>query len=167
MGKQSLINWDGRHKSWAFWWSVGFGSGLLKPAPGTWGSLFGLCIGYILLQQPFALLALLGGSLVITGISTVCISLIEEASGIHDAPEIVVDEIAGQWVALAPLAILPYSWFELSISFFLFRLFDIWKPWPIGPLDKKVSGGFGVMIDDLVAGIFAAISLVLIIQIIL
>ncbi|PCI64492.1 MAG: phosphatidylglycerophosphatase A [Kordiimonadales bacterium] len=159
MAKETLSNWDGRFKSIAYWWAVGFGSGLMRPAPGTWGSLLGLVFGYGILQLPFAFALLLGGAAFVTALSIWSINAIEAATGVHDAPEIVIDEIAGQWIAMAPLALLPYDWRALALSFVLFRIFDIIKPWPIGPLDKKVSGGFGVMIDDIVAGIIAALLL--------
>jgi phosphatidylglycerophosphatase A len=156
LAKETLSNWSGRFKSAAFWWSVGFGSGLMRPAPGTWGSLLGLGLGYIILTLPYAGWLLLVGAAVITVISIRAIGAIERATGVHDAPEIVIDEVAGQWIAMLPLAFLPFSAFELGLSFALFRLFDIIKPWPIGPLDRNVSGGFGVMVDDLVAGAIAA-----------
>jgi len=159
MSKQSLARWENRHKSLAYWWAIGFGAGLLRPAPGTWGSLLGLGVGYFMLPSPWAIWLLVAGALLVTVISVAAIGNIERAAGIHDAPEIVIDEIAGQWVAMVPLALLPYGWFELSLSFLLFRIFDIVKPWPIGLLDKKVNGGFGVMIDDLVAGTISAILL--------
>lgn len=162
MAKQSLSGWDGRFKSLAFWWSVGLGSGLLRPAPGTWGSLVGLGLGYGLLMSPFAPWLLVFGALVITVVSIKSISVIERETGVHDAPEIVIDEIAGQWLAMLPLAFLPHGWIEVWLSFLFFRLFDILKPWPIGPLDKKVSGGFGVMVDDLVAGVIAAAILLMV-----
>jgi len=159
MGKKSLIEWPDRYKSIAFWWSVGFGAGLLRPAPGTWGSLLGLIIGLAFLQLAYSGWVLAIGAAVVTMLSIHCISSIEAACGVHDAPEIVIDEIAGQWIAMIPLALLPFSWLALVLSFVLFRIFDILKPWPIGLLDKKVSGGLGVMVDDLVAGLFAAICL--------
>jgi len=164
MAKQSLSGWNKRYRSFAFWWSVGFGAGLLRPAPGTWGSILGLGIGYFLLQLPYAAGVLVLGALLITVISIFAIGVIEKSAGVHDAPEIVIDEIAGQWLAMVPLAFLPYGWLELGLSFLLFRIFDIIKPWPIGPLDRKVSGGFGVMVDDLVAGVIAAAILAMLMR---
>ena len=112
-----------------------------------------------MLLQPHAAWLLILGAAVVTGISIFAIGKIEESTGIHDAPEIVIDEIAGQWLAMVPLVFMPYGWVELGLSFLLFRIFDILKPWPIGPLDRKVSGGFGVMVDDLVAGVIAGVIL--------
>jgi len=156
MAKQSLNSWEGRYKSPAYWWSVGFGVGLLRPAPGTWGSLLGFFLGYFILLQTHAQWLLIFGAAFVTVVSVVAIGRIEKATGVHDAPEIVIDEIAGQWLAMVPLALLPFDWLALGLSFLLFRVFDILKPWPIGPLDRKVNGGFGVMVDDLVAGVIAA-----------
>ena len=83
--------------------------------------------------------------------------------GVHDAPGIVFDEIAGFAVAATPLIGALHShlplWLGLPLAFGLFRLFDIWKPWPIRQLDAKVHGGFGIMLDDLVAGRYAAATL--------
>jgi phosphatidylglycerophosphatase A len=73
--------------------------------------------------------------------------------GVHDHGGIVWDEFVGFWIAMAAL---PVSWISLILGFMLFRLFDILKPWPISWLDKKVSGGFGIMIDDVIAGLAAA-----------
>lgn len=73
-----------------------------------------------------------------------------------DPQWIVLDEIAGMWLAVS---LLDPSWLSYSLGFLLFRLFDIWKPWPIGWIDQKVKGGLGVMLDDYVAGLFAALLL--------
>jgi len=72
--------------------------------------------------------------------------------GVHDHPGIVWDEFVGFWITLWAV---PQGWPWLLAGFVLFRIFDILKPWPIGPLDKKVKGGFGIMIDDVIAGIMA------------
>ena len=158
--KESLVNWNNRFKSPSFWWAVGFGSGLIRPAPGTWGSLLGVLLGVPLLLAPSPFFALMAGVLAVTAISIFAINSIERQTGVHDAPEIVIDEVAGQWLAMLPLAFVPdYGIAELLASFILFRIFDIIKPWPIVLLDRHVSGGFGVMVDDLVAGVFAAAAL--------
>lgn len=133
-----------------------FGVGLLRPAPGTWGSLAAVIVGYLLVSGGLSLVVLLTSIALITLLSIWAINDIEAKSGIHDAGEIVIDEVAGQWLALVPFYFFKGSLLGYAAAFLLFRLFDIWKPWPIGFLDKHVSGGFGVMVDDLVAGIFAA-----------
>ncbi|WND02327.1 phosphatidylglycerophosphatase A [Temperatibacter marinus] len=161
MAKHSLKNWNNRLKSPAYWWSTFFGIGMIKWAPGTWGSLFGAMAGYGLILLGFDWVMLLAASLVVTLLSVRAIDHIEKETGIHDSGEIVIDEVAGQWIAMIPLT---FAGSELTLetiaySFALFRLFDILKPWPIGWLDKKVSGGFGVMVDDIVAGLMAAFCL--------
>ncbi len=159
MAKQPISNWPDRYKYISFWWSTLFGVGLFKPAPGTWGSLAAVALGYIMIENGLSLFALLALTALITIISIWAINDIETKSGIHDAGEIVIDEVAGQWLALVPFYFFTSHFAGYLLAFALFRLFDIWKPWPIGPIDKKVSGGFGVMVDDLVAGLFAAAAL--------
>ncbi len=156
--KHDLNSWQGRYKSPYFWLVTFFGSGLLKPAPGTWGSLAGLLLGIGLLQT--AGLAVFAAAIIgVTILGTFSINKVEDASGIHDAPEIVIDEVAGVWIAMLPFYFSTASWWGFAAAFALFRFFDIIKPWPIGWLDKRVSGGFGVMIDDIVAGIFALVGI--------
>lgn len=159
MAKQPINSWPDRKQHISFWWSTFFGVGLLKPAPGTWGSLAALFVGYLLISNGISLVALLVLTGIITAVSVWAINDIEKKSGIHDAGEIVIDEVAGQWLAFVPFYFFSADLMAYAIAFVLFRLFDIWKPWPIGPLDKHVSGGFGVMVDDLVAGGFAALVL--------
>jgi phosphatidylglycerophosphatase A len=79
-----------------------------------------------------------------------------EILGVHDHGGIVWDEMAGYWIAMA---VTPVTWQTVFAGFLLFRLFDIWKPWPISWCDKKVHGGAGIMLDDVIAGVFAAILL--------
>lgn len=157
MTKQSLRAWDGRTKSIGFWWVTVFGVGMLKPAPGTWGSAVGAIIGYFMLRSGMNILDLIVCAAALTVLSSWLINNIEQATGFHDAPEIVVDEVAGQWLAFLPLVGMASSPLLFLLAFGLFRLFDILKPWPIRWLDIHVDGGFGVMVDDLLAGVFAAI----------
>jgi phosphatidylglycerophosphatase A len=89
--------------------------------------------------------------------------------GVDDHRSLVWDEFIGQWLALLPLsgALLSaptLSWWMPLAGFALFRLFDVWKPWPIRWLDRRVKGGFGVMIDDVIAGVFAAIALAVLLR---
>lgn len=156
--KQSINSWQGRYGSPYFWLVTFFGAGLLKPAPGTWGSLAGLLVGIVFIQIA-GLATFLAAIIGITIIGTLSIDRVERESGIHDAPEIVIDEVAGMWIALLPFYYSPATWWGFGLAFALFRFFDIIKPWPIGWLDKKVSGGFGVMIDDIIAGVFAFIGI--------
>ncbi|UTW54018.1 phosphatidylglycerophosphatase A [Kordiimonas sp. SCSIO 12610] len=157
MAKQSLQTWNGRYKSIAFWFTTGFGSGLLRPAPGTWGSLAGVAIALALLYLHVSSMAFAALIIISFALSIFAINTIEKKTGIHDAPEIVIDEFVGQWIVMIPLFFEPHFdwqniWPYALGAFILFRIFDIIKPWPINWLDKRVSGGFGVMIDDVIAG---------------
>ena len=134
--------------------SLGFGSGLLKPAPGTWGTLAALPIwwfGLAELSWPIYLLMLL----MTFAVGVFLCGYTAKALGTHDHGAIVWDEFVGVWIALA---LLPKTWVALLLGFIFFRIFDIIKPYPIKLLDKHVHGGFGIMIDDVLAGIFAWIG---------
>jgi len=131
--------------------AFGFGAGLAPRAPGTCGTLVAVPI--------WLALSGFGMPLRITAVAVICLAgfwLCGESArrlGEHDHPGIVWDEIAG--FLLAMLAA-PRGWIWVAAGFGLFRLFDIWKPWPIRDLDRGMSGGIGIMMDDLVAGLFAA-----------
>ena len=153
--KQSLSSWGGRWRSVPFWLATGLGSGLIRPAPGTWGSLFGLAAGYGLITFGVNIWLFISLIIGVTLIGNYVIDEIEKASGVHDAPEIVIDEVAGMWIALLPVFHIANAELVFIATFILFRVFDIWKPFPIGWVDTKVNGGFGVMADDLIAGIYA------------
>ena len=135
------------------------GSGLSPKAPGTAGSLAALIVGVLLLQvMPIPTLFMITLAITIIGIFE--INKYEKETGTHDDKSIVIDEVAGMWIALmmalstAKSLEYPYAT-ELAIigSFAAFRLFDIWKPSFIGTIDEKVKGGLGVMGDDIIAGI--------------
>ncbi len=133
--------------------AVGFGSGLLKPAPGTWGTLVAAVI-YILLMEltsPGLMAYLVLVFLAFLAGIYLCDRAAKDA-GTHDHPAIVWDEFVGFFVTMIAV---EQTLLNIALGFALFRLFDIWKPWPIGALDKSLSGGFGIMIDDVVAGVFA------------
>jgi phosphatidylglycerophosphatase A len=136
--------------------AFGFGSGLLPAAPGTWGTL--AAVPCYLLMAPLSLpwylfllaLAFLAG-----------IWICGQASkdlGVHDHGGIVWDEIVGYLVAMA---LVPATLFWVLIGFVLFRFFDILKPWPIGYMDRKIGGGLGIMLDDLLAGVYALLVMYL------
>lgn len=131
-----------------------FGYAGLSPwAPGTVGSaaaiLPGLAILYFLSEQTLFLAAIL-----LSAIAVKVIDRYEERVGTHDASLIVIDEVAGMWLALA---LSGGTLLQVVLSFFLFRWLDIWKPSVIGRIDRDVKGGLGVMGDDLLAGVFAGI----------
>jgi len=149
--------------------AVGFGSGLSPKAPGTFGTLAAIPLFYLLLMltMEWYIAVLVVSSLVGFWFCDVT----SKAMGVHDHKAIVWDEFVGFWITMLPAFIyvdgvsnqggVPILW--VVIGFILFRFFDIIKPFPISWLDKKVSGGFGIMIDDIVAGLFAAIGLYFII----
>lgn len=140
-----------------FFLTVGF-SGLSPKAPGTVGSFVSLILGLFLLEflhtSTLFLLAFL-----ITVIAIKQIDIYEKEIGIHDSGEIVIDELAGMWIALAICGINSENMIYLApLAFIFFRIFDIYKPSIIGRIDRDVKGGLGVMGDDIVAGIAGGIS---------
>lgn len=139
-----------------------FGVGLLPFAPGTWGSIAGL-LGYMYLVVYLSLGAqtIISLTVVITIFSIwICYLATKDLeSADRDQKSIVIDELAGLWIALLPIAgllmikeVLVYGF----LAFVLFRIFDIWKPFPISLIDKNMKNGLGVVLDDLIAGIYAA-----------
>ena len=140
-----------------FFLTVGF-SGLSPKAPGTVGSFVSLIIGLFLLEfLHVSTLFLL--SLLITVIAIKQIDIYEKEVGMHDGKEIVIDELAGMWIALAICGINSENMiFMAPLAFIFFRIFDIWKPSIIGRIDREVKGDLGVMGDDVVAGIAAGIA---------
>lgn len=125
------------------------GIGLLRPAPGSWASAAALAPGIALLwlAGPWALLAAVG----LAAVSRLLRSFPPGAC--RDHPAIVIDKVAGQWVALAPALASPPLW---GAALLLFRLFDIWKPWPVAVLERRLPSALGVMADDPAAGAMAA-----------
>lgn len=137
--------------------AFGFGSGLAPKAPGTFGTLVGVPIYWLLQPLPPVYYGVLVAVSFLIGIS-LC-GRTSRDLGVHDHGGIVWDEIVGYLVTMLWA---PKGWLWMVIGFVLFRFFDILKPWPISWFDRKVSGGFGVMLDDLIAGLFAAVILVMI-----
>jgi len=134
--------------------ALGFGTGLAAKAPGTFGTLVGIPLFLIMQSLPVAIYCLNTIILFLVGI-WICDRTAREL-GVHDHPGIVWDEVVGY---LVTMIMAPTGWLWIIVGFVLFRIFDIWKPWPIRIIDQQVSGGFGIMFDDLIAGIFALISL--------
>jgi len=130
--------------------ALGFGSGLMPKAPGTFGTLAAIPV-YILCKDLSLFNYLLFISIVTVAGVFIC-QYTSDALKVHDHPGIVIDEFAGYFITMIAI---PFSWQWMLAGFLLFRLFDIIKPWPISWLDKKVHGGFGIMIDDVLAGFFA------------
>ena len=141
----------------AGWIASGFGSGLSPVAPGTAGSAVALLPWFALreLSLPIFAVALLLAFALGVRASNIVIAQIR----IDDPGVIVWDEFVGQWIALAPLLWFVRGWPWIIIGFVLFRLFDIFKPWPVSWADRSIKGGLGVMLDDVLAGLYAAIVL--------
>ncbi len=132
--------------------AFGFGSGLAPFAPGTFGTLMAIPLYLLMMQLSLVPYLILVAIVCITGV-WIC-DKSSELLGVHDHGGIVWDEFAGFFITMIAA---PAGWIWIVIGFALFRLFDIWKPWPISLLDKKVEGGLGIMVDDIVAGIYALI----------
>lgn len=130
-----------------------FYSGCMKKAPGTFGTIAALIPAFFILKY-LGVQTLFLLSVLIFLVSIRIIDDYEEKSGIHDDKHIVIDEAAGVFLALA---ICGQSLFTFIFSFIMFRIFDIKKPSIIGKIDKKVKGGLGVMLDDMIAGAFAGL----------
>lgn len=140
------------------------GVGYIRPAPGTWGSLVALPWAWLLhVIAGFPLLVLA----VVVGFAKGWWATAQMTKGAdnHDPSEIVVDEVVGQWIAVLPLSYAAWRmeidilnlWPGWIAAFVLFRLFDIWKPWLVGWADRR-NDALGVMLDDVIAGIFAALG---------
>jgi len=134
--------------------ALGFGAGALPKAPGTWGTLMALPFYLLLARLPVP--EYLALTIVLFALGIWICGKAGRVLGVQDHGAIVWDEMVGFWVTMAAA---PSGWLWIVVGFVLFRLFDIWKPWPISWLDRRVSGGFGVMADDVLAGIYAALCL--------
>jgi len=134
--------------------SFGFGSGLSPVAPGTMGTLVAIPI-FLVLATFSPVIYLL---FVIITFSIGCWSSgrTAEALNVHDHSGIVIDEIVGY---LITMILVPVTWYWVILGFLLFRLFDIWKPWPISIIDKQLKGGLGIMLDDVLAALYSLLSL--------
>ena len=142
----------------AFWISCGFGSGLVPKAPGTFGSLAALISGMALLAIGPALLPLAAAGAVVGGLWAIQACGADQAAD-GDPGWVVIDEFAGQWIAMLPLVLLPegavWNLASLALAFLAFRALDILKPGPIGWADRQ-AGAAGIMADDVIAGVLAA-----------
>jgi len=138
--------------------------GHLRPAPGTWGSLAALPVAWVI-YMPFGPWGLIAGIAIACGLGLWATAQETRGKTDHDPSEIVIDEVAGQWIALLPIAFgaanndvsITALWPGWIAAFALFRLFDITKWGPVGWADR-MHGPIGVMLDDVIAGIFAAIG---------
>ena len=143
-----------RPRSALHWIAFGAGAGLAPRAPGTAGTAVAIPIYLAVGTEPPAVYAAVVAFLVIAGV-WVCGRTARDL-GVHDHPGIVLDEIAGFLVAMTAL---PFDWRWAVAGFVAFRLFDIVKPWPVSLVDRRVGGGLGIMLDDVIAGALACAAL--------
>jgi phosphatidylglycerophosphatase A len=132
-----------------------FGIGRLPGAPGTWASVAALPVAWVI-QSAFGSIGLLTAGVALLVVGGWAADAFERASGRRDPAEVVVDEVAGQWLTLVPVSPDPVI-YVLGLA--LFRLADITKPWPVSWLERRFSGGFGIMIDDVAAAAYAGLCL--------
>ncbi len=137
--------------------ALGAGSGLAPKAPGTFGTLAAVPMVFLMPSNLAVYCVII---LVLFALGVWLCDTCANNLGVHDHPAIVFDEWVGYLITMIAA---PRSLWFVALGFVLFRLFDVLKPWPIGVADKRVSGGLGIMVDDVIAGIFAAITLQLII----
>jgi len=141
------------------WWLATWGGmGLLPWAPGSFASLAALPLAWLLMAAG-GIWLLLAATLAVFVIGIWAAERYMAAVGIHDPTAVVIDEIPGQWLTLAVVPLDPLAYL---LGFVLFRVCDVLKPWPVSWLDRRVSGGFGVMIDDIGAALYAGGALWLI-----
>jgi phosphatidylglycerophosphatase A len=148
---------------WAWTVATFFGTGLLKPGPGTWGSLAATIIWYFALRTSHlsgwtSVVVTLLGVLVVTAIGIPAGTIVERECGREDPGFVVIDEVAGQWLVLA---VTPLEWRHALLGLALFRLFDIVKPWPARQLER-LHGGTGIILDDLAAGVWGLLVMLLV-----
>ena len=138
--------------------STWFGAGLLPKAPGTWGSAAALPFAWAI-ASAWGGWGLLAASLLCFLVGWAAAEVYLRRTGADDPGEVVIDEVAGQWLVLAVAPLDPL--FYLA-GFVLFRLFDIRKPWPVNWADSTLPGGLGVMADDMLAGVYGMLVLLLV-----
>lgn len=141
--------------------STWFGAGLLPKAPGTWGSLAALPFAWIIARAggwPALSLA----TLIVFCVGCWAADRTAGAVGIADPGCIVIDEVAGQWLVLL---VTPPDLGRYLVGFVLFRIFDITKPWPASWADRQIKGGLGIMLDDVFAGLYGLIVMLLLAQV--
>lgn len=139
--------------------ATGFGSGLLKPAPGTWGSLAGLGFAIFLWEWTACKAVFAVLTVVAFAFGCYCCEKTSRDLGKHDDGRIVWDEMVAIWLIFIFLP--EYNWLYYGLTFLFFRLFDIWKPQPIRYFDDRLGGGFGIMFDDILAAVYSLAALYL------
>lgn len=139
------------------WLAFGFGAGLAPKAPGTVGTLAAIPFFWFIQDLPLAVYLVVVFLGFLVGIYLCGITA--KALDCHDHPGIVWDEMVGYWLTMI---LAPGGWGWIALGFCLFRLFDIWKPWPIAWIDRRIHGGLGIMLDDVLAAVYAWMILQLI-----
>lgn len=132
--------------------AFGLGSGTIPFAPGTFGTL--MAIPFYLLLEPLPLKIYVSFVVIFIVISSLICAKVSRAIKVHDHPGMCIDEFAGFFVTMINA---PHGIGWIVLGFLLFRLFDIWKPWPISFIDEHMHGGFGMVLDDVLAGIYALV----------
>ena len=129
-----------------------FGSGLLPKAPGTWGSLAALPFAVVIVALA-GTWGLIAAAILAALVGVWAAGVYAARSGQEDPQRVVIDEVAGQWLALVPVALDLRLY---AVAFLAFRFFDIVKVWPARAIDRELKGGWGIVLDDIVAGLYAA-----------
>jgi phosphatidylglycerophosphatase A len=130
-----------------------FGAGLLPAAPGTWGSFAALPCAWAI-RSLWGVTGLAVGTALVVAVGWWAAATVAEASAVKDPGAVVIDEVAAQWLVLLAAPLDPLAW---ALAFLLFRIFDIWKPWPVRWADRRIRGGLGIMLDDLLAAVYAVL----------
>jgi phosphatidylglycerophosphatase A len=158
---EEIISKNGTNNGGLRWWhparlaATWFGAGDLPKAPGTWGSAVALPFAW-LIHWAGGVPALAVATVLVFGVGIWASAVYAAQSGTSDPGPVVIDEVAGQWLTLL---VVPRDPLLYALGFVFFRAFDILKPWPISWADKRVKGGLGIMLDDVIAAAFAAILL--------
>jgi phosphatidylglycerophosphatase A len=133
-----------------------FGAGLLPGMPGTWGSLAALPCAWAIRSLSGAA-GLASAAIIVFAVGCWAAGTLAKTSGVKDPGAVVIDEVAAQWMVVLPAPLDPLSY---AGAFLLFRMFDVWKPWPVRLADSRVPGGLGIMLDDLLAAVYAILVLI-------
>ena len=144
-----------------FYIATFFGAGLFPRAPGTMGSLASLLLWAPLVMYSAPWWVRAAVVVVVFALGVIASAHVVRTEGREDPQKIVIDEVAGMGIALL---LAPPTWFSVVVGFALFRLFDIWKPWPVRWADRRIHGGLGVMLDDALAGFYALGCLLLVLH---
>ncbi len=136
--------------------AFGLGTGLMPVAPGTWASLFTAIVFWFLPEIPMTVYLGAVGVLFLLGVWICGVS--SRRLKVHDFQGITFDEVVGM---LATLSVVDHDPIWIIVAFFFFRVADVWKPWPIRDVDHSLAGGLGIMLDDLLAAVYAALAIFL------